>query len=255
MVVLLSGLENVIYLTNLNILLLGQLLQVNIRYAILSLILKILCGIIILIILMLFLALLFRTIIFIKGKFSDEKNIVESNTSLLLNLINIVASYDFKLSELYLRIRLFRFCIYKHILKRDDKERAAGKPSKSKKKKTEKKFTISMFSVREWIGLGREVVIRFFRIFQKRNFTGKLRIGLGDPASTGVFMGVYYSLKSLIRDFEDIFVSPNFFQKEIKGEIALAGSIRLIKLIPMVIFTYRKILSRKKKLKAGVEHD
>ena len=251
MVVLLSGLENVIYLTNLNILLLGQLLQINIRYATLFLILKILCGIVILITVMLFFTLLFRTVLLVRGKFSDGKNIVESNISFYGNLLNVDASYDLKLSEIYLRIRLFRFCIYKRLLERSGKERATEKPPKSKKDKDKKYFGLSLFSFQEWIGLGREVVIRFFRIFQKKSFTGKLRIGLGDPASTGVFMGAYYSLKSLIRDFEDIFISPNFFQKEIKGEIALAGSIRLIKLIPMVIFTYRKILSRKKKLKAG----
>lgn len=251
MVVLLSGLENVIYLTNLNILLLGQLLQINIRYATLFLILKILCGIVILITVMLFFTLLFRTVLLVRGKFSDGKSIVESNISFYGNLLNVDASYDLKLSEIYLRIRLFRFCIYKRLLERSGKERSTEKPPKSKKDKGKKNFGLPLFSFQEWIGLGREVVIRFFRIFQKRSFTGKLRIGLGDPASTGVFMGAYYSLKSLIRDFEDIFISPNFFQKEIKGEIALAGSIRLIKLIPMVIFTYRKILSRKKKLKAG----
>ncbi|MCK4296095.1 MAG: DUF2953 domain-containing protein [Candidatus Marinimicrobia bacterium] len=251
MVVLLSGLENVIYLTNLNILLLGQLLQINIRYATLFLILKILCGIVILITVMLFFTLLFRTVLLVRGKFSDGKSIVESNISFYGNLLNVDASYDLKLSEIYLRIRLFRFCIYKRLLERSGKERSTEKPQKSKKDEGKKNFGLSLFSFQEWIGLGREVVIRFFRIFQKRSFTGKLRIGLGDPASTGVFMGAYYSLKSLIRDFEDIFISPNFFQKEIKGEIALAGSIRLIKLIPMVIFTYRKILSRKKKLKAG----
>jgi len=116
---------------------------------------------------MLFFALLFRTIIFIRGKFSDEKNIVESNTSLLLNSVNVVASYDFMLSELYLKIELFHFCIYKHLLKRDGKVKAAEKPSKRKKEKGNKKFTISMFSVREWIRLGREATARFFRIFQK----------------------------------------------------------------------------------------
>lgn len=250
MVVLLSGLENVIYLTNLNILLLGQLLQINIRYATLFLILKILCVIVILITVMLFFTLLFRTVLLVRGKFSDGKNIVESNISFYGNLLNVDASYDLKLSEIYLRIRLFRFCIYKRLLERSGKERSTEKPPKSKKDKDKKYFGLSLFSFQEWIGLGREVIIRFFRIFQKKSFTGKLRIGLGNPASTGVFMGAYYSLKSLIRDFEDIFISPNFFQKEIKGEIALAGSIRLIKLIPMVIFTYRKILSRKKKLKA-----
>jgi len=250
LVVLLSGLENVIYLTNLNILLLGQLLQINIRYATLFLILKILCGIVILIILMLFPALFFRAIIFIRGKFSDGKNIVESNTSLLLNSVNVIASYDFMLSELYLRIILFRFCIYKHLLKREGKVKTAEKPSKSKKEKSKKKFAISMFSVREWIGLGREVTQRFFKIFQKDKFAGKLKIGLGNPASTGFFIGAYYLLKSMIPDFKDVSISPNFIQKEVKGEISLAGSIRLIKLIPMVIFVYRKILSGKKRLKA-----
>ena len=251
MVVLLSGLENVIYLTNLNILLLGQLLQINIRYATLFLILKILCVIVILITVMLFFTLLFRTVLLVRGKFSDGKSIIESNISFYGNLLNVDASYDLKLSEIYLGIRLFRFCIYKRLLERSGKGRATEKPTKSKKDEGKKNFGLSLFSFQEWIGIGREVVLRFFRIFQKKSFTGKLRIGLGDPASTGVFMGAYYSLKSLIRDFEDIFISPNFFQKEIKGEIALAGSIRLIKLIPMVIFTYRKILSRKKKLKAG----
>jgi len=239
-----------IYLTNFNILLLGQLLQINIRYATLFIILKILCEIVILIILMLFLALLFRTIIFIRGKFSDGKNIIESNTSLFLNSVNVIASYDFMLSELYLKIGLFRFCIYKHLLKRDGKVKADETPLKRKKEKGKKKLTISMFSVREWIGLGQEAIPRFFRIFQKDKFTGKLRIGLGNPALTGFFMGAYYLLKSLISDFKDVSISPNFIQKEVKGEISLAGSIRLIKLIPMVIFAYRKILSGKKRLKA-----
>jgi len=251
LIALLSELDEMTYLSNIGISPLGQYLQVNARCANLSFVLKFLCGIVILITVMLFFILLFRTVLLVRGKFSDGKNIVESNISFYGNLLNVDASYDLKLSEIYLRVRLFRFCIYKRLLERSGKERSTEKPPKSKKDKSKKNFGLSLFSFQEWIGLGREVVIRFFRIFQKKSFTGKLRIGLGDPASTGVFMGAYYSLKSLIRDFEDIFISPNFFQKEIKGEIALAGSIRLIKLIPMVIFTYRKILSRKKKLKAG----
>jgi len=55
----------------------------------------------------------------------------------------------------------------------------------------------------------------------------------------------------LIPDIKDVSISPSFFRKEIKGEISLDGSIRLIKSIPMVIFVYRKILSGKKRLKGG----
>lgn len=119
--------------------------------------------------------------------------------------------------------------------KKTEKKKSA-KPPKAEKPKTKKR---SEHTTGDWIGFGKTIIVRFFKIPKIERFRADLTIGLGNPAGTGLLMGAYYAIKTTLNIFWSVQIMPDFVNRKINGEIEFCGSIRLIKTIPLIILTLR----------------
>jgi hypothetical protein len=120
----------------------------------------------------------------------------------------------------------------------------APKSAKSKAPQKEARH-----SVTEWIEFGKLWLERFARIPRLEKFTADLVVGLGNPASTGMMMGAYYILKSSLSFFRAVHITPDFIGRKINGDLEFSGSIRLIKTIPLIIFTLRYLRKKQNRRK------
>ncbi|MFH1213818.1 MAG: hypothetical protein V1681_07000 [Candidatus Neomarinimicrobiota bacterium] len=119
------------------------------------------------------------------------------------------------------------------------KPTAKPKPAKKSKRKPVRR------SSAQWLGFGREIVSRFFQLPRIEKFSADLVVGLDNPASTGLMMGAYYATTKTLDVFRSVRIAPDFINKKFIGEIEFWGSIRLIKTIPLVIFTLRFLWNKK----------
>lgn len=121
------------------------------------------------------------------------------------------------------------------IVKKPAKPKSAEKP----------KVRPAKHSTAEWIGFGKILLERFFKIPKIERFHANLVVGLGNPAATGLLMGAYYTLRQIPAVFQSVQIAPDFINKKITGEIEFCGSIRLIKTIPLLILTLRFLWHKK----------
>jgi hypothetical protein len=111
-----------------------------------------------------------------------------------------------------------------------------AEPPKTEKPKTKKQ---SKHTTGDWVGFGKTIIVRIFKIPKIERFRADLTIGLGNPAYTGFAIGAYYALKPTLKALRSVKIEPDFIKKKINGEIEFCGSIRLIKTIPLIILTLR----------------
>lgn len=112
-------------------------------------------------------------------------------------------------------------------------KKSLGKVGKKKK---------SLFSIQEWIALGKEVLRRLFRVLHYEQFSADLIVGLGNPASTGLFIGTYCSIRNLFSALDHIDIKPTFVENTVRGEAELTGSVRLIQIFSIIFFVLKKLL-------------
>jgi len=116
------------------------------------------------------------------------------------------------------------------------------KPEVSQKTRTSR-FKLSVF---DWIEFGKTLAMRFFKLVQVEKLKANLTVGLGNPATTGLLMGAYFTLRETVKDFRSVQIIPDFVNQKITGEVEFRASIRLIKTIPILIFTMQFLSKRKK---------
>ena len=183
---------------------------------------------------LLFLIILFKTFFSIFGNFHDEKGNVEVKISILFKVIQLSVFYN-------LKVIIFRLYFGKYFLsfKKPAKKikQTKTKPKKPKKLK-KKKFHLTF---KDSIYLGKKYIPRLFKLIGKEECYVDLKIGLKNPAYTGMMMGAYYSIKNLTPGINNFTLKPNFQKKGVGGQIKISGSIRLIKLIIICILIFIEI--------------
>jgi len=135
--------------------------------------------------------------------------------------------------------------LYFTVWRKGTKPTAEKKPTQLKRPQKTKAKGVKHTSV-EWVAFGKTVIRRFFDIPHIERFNADLTIGLGNPATTGLLMGAYFNLRQTLTVLQSIRVTPDFINKKITGEIEFCGSIRLINIIPLIIFILRFLWSKKK---------
>ena len=198
--------------------------------------------------------LLFRTHFEINGDFIPSKKLIRARTSIFGKSVQADVVLDILMKKSFFRISFLKFKILQKPIERKTEKKIEKTATKIKKTKSKKGKTLSLFSVKEWIYLGREALRRFFKILRAEETEGDMTVGLGNPALTGIFLGSYYSLASIIPAIRHITITPNFVERVTEGKVLLSGSMRLVQIIPIVIFIFWKILKRKRQIKLEAKH-
>jgi len=154
---------------------------------------------------------------------------------LQLGLEKLPAEPDFRFS-----LALFEHRFLRIKIRRKQKDSAEKEPKPKKERSTE-------LSAREWMQPGREVLKRWFGIIHLDRLAADLTLGFRNPAVTGIFMGVYYGLKTMFSALRDVDIQPYFVQARLRGSAELRGSIQLLQSIPCLIFSYRQYRQVKRK--------
>ncbi len=129
--------------------------------------------------------------------------------------------------------------------------------SKRKEKKTTQKDNTnnfkSIFGIIKTPGLLKLWTIAIFKslkkiltLFKFKEFHTNLHIGLGNPAQTGMFFGIWYPLKKQLDNFRiknteiKINLSPDFTKDKIYGKATIKGKTYIFKMfIPIFVFIWQ----------------
>lgn len=115
--------------------------------------------------------------------------------------------------------------------KKPEEQSAAKKESFFKKSKErvkslkETKTALDQLPWREWLELGRNILIRFLKHVLPRKLKGSITFGLSDPADTGYITGIAAMFYSKYGDHFSLY--PDFEKKVFDAECAGRGRIRL----------------------------
>ncbi len=205
--------------------------------------LKLLITVLLAVIILLFLIFITRTIFIICLAIKPDKKKFFTQIMFFSGIVGIIIGFEKNALEIFLIIANNKICILRKIPSKKKKPDATSKPEDQKEKPKEKtRKRPSLFTVREWISLGKEIVWRFFKIPKNIKITADLEIGLENPAATGYLMSAYYSLHELLPFLQKIRIEPSFVEKKFLGTIDLSGSIRLIHVVRIVIFISGKMI-------------
>ncbi len=194
----------------------------------------------------LLLLILLRSFFSVKGLFTSNCKKIELLILFFNKRVGIKIKTKFKNVVFYLKFFNLKLKIftYNFTKKVTDSNKAKVK-TKSKKDKNKKKLNIMIkfkqLSFKEQVSLIKTIFIKFLNLWRKEKITGQLKIGLANPAKTGIFYGVYCSLRKMFIKNDNFSITPDFINKKIEGEFYLGGSIRLIKILSIVIYSYKKL--------------
>ncbi|MDD5765209.1 MAG: hypothetical protein PHW79_02985 [Candidatus Marinimicrobia bacterium] len=205
--------------------------------------LKLLATVLLTVIFLLFLVFITRTIFTVRLAMNPDKKKILTRVMFFNGIIGVMVGFESSVLEIFLIIANSKIHILRKIPSKKEKPTAALKSEKQEVKPKEKtKKKPPLFTVREWISLGKEVVRRFFKIPKNIKITADLEVGLENPATTGYLMSAYYSLYELFPFMQKIRIEPSFVEKKFLGTIDLSGSIRLIHVVRIVIFISGKMI-------------
>ena len=200
---------------------------------------KLLATVLLAVIFLLFLIFLTRTVFTVRLAMTPEKKKFFTRIMFFGGIIGVMVGFEAEMLEIFLVVANRSVRILRKYPSKKEKPVTARQPEKPKEKPKKKP---PLFTVREWISLGKEVVRRFLKIPEDMKIAADLEIGLDNPAATGYLMGAYYSLNELLPFAQKIRVDPSFIQKKFLGTIDITGSIRLIRVVGIVIFISGKLI-------------
>lgn len=123
--------------------------------------------------------------------------------------------------------------------KKSEEQSAAKKESFFKKSKErvkslkETKAALDQFPWREWLELGRDILVRFLKHVLPRKLEGSITFGLSDPAHTGYITGVAAMFYSKYGDHFSLY--PDFEKTVFDAECEGRGRIRMGYMLVLVI--------------------
>jgi len=201
-------------------------------------VLKIICWLLFLPILFVIIVFLTRSYFSLQAALSERKTEWSARVGHFSGLLAIRAVWDESGDRHRLRIYISGMKIF-------DRPIGAGEKKAAEKKKPRKAGKRpGLSTLRAWISLGKEVLRRLLGIVRIEKLKADLRVGTGNPAYTGILMGAVAGLRYSFPILRDISIQPVFLNKEFTGNIAFDGSIRLIHIVPVLIFGYRQYIRK-----------
>ncbi len=190
------------------------------------------------------LLLVCQTHIAVQGNLRSQANTLSATVTFLGRILGVTVTTDLKMMTVRLVLISWGFRIYHGKLGSAAKSTTKPKPKPKPKPKTSKEEQPKL-SFKEWLDLGKVLIRKVVKFVHFDKLRAYLTIGLGDPFKTGMLMGTFYALKGSTGIWEDCLIEPNFMRKMIEGEVELAASLRLARLIPLGLFIFSKLKRRK----------
>ncbi|RKY62219.1 MAG: hypothetical protein DRP96_00810 [Candidatus Neomarinimicrobiota bacterium] len=127
------------------------------------------------------------------------------------------------------------------------------KPKKKRHKREEKieKKSGTRLGAVDWIKIGKNIFPRLLRPIRFKRFEADLRVGFGNPATTGLFYSGYSIFKYSLHKLKNVTIMADFGKKGVFGKIDIDGFIYLIQYIPTLIFTYKLYCQHMRVKKGG----
>jgi len=167
-------------------------------------------------------------------RLADDKKTGTARVQLAGKLIGVLVTVDWPEIDVKGGIGGLYFAVWSRQSSPKTDKKKPAKPPKPEEPKTKKR---SKHTTGDWVGFGKTMIVRFFKIPKIERFRADLVIGLGNPADTGLLMGAYYAIKTTLNVFRSVQITPDFVNNKINGEIEFCSSIRLVKTIPLIILT------------------
>lgn len=186
------------------------------------------------------LLLVCQTHIALQGNLRSQANTLSATVTFLGRILGVATTTDLKMITVRLVLISWGFRIYHGKLGSAAKSTTKPKPKPKTSKEKQPKL-----SFKEWLDLGKVLIRKVVKFVHFDKLRAHLTIGLGDPFKTGMLMGTFYALKGSTGIWEDCLIEPNFMRKMIEGEVELAASLRLARLIPLGLFIFSKLKRRK----------
>jgi len=210
------------------------------------LILHILLGIFLFILALLAALLIFKTWFELRAQLDEPTKSLSAEILVCGRTIAIFAKSDLKTLTLMVGIIGRYLPVYHKIFGVPAPPRVKkATPAPQKKDKVKKKAQKRPLKV--WIDLGQEVLRRLIRIPRFEKLAADLVIGLENPMTTGLVFGAYMALSAMTPLMHEIYIRPDFMKKRISGKIEFSGSIRLFRLLPIVILSGWTLLRTSRK--------
>jgi len=215
--------------------------------------LKLIMTMLLAMIFLLFLIFITQTVFVIRLTMIPDKKKVFTRVMFFGGIVGVMVQFEADVLKIFLVVANSKICILRKFPSKKKKV-AKSKPKKPEKSKEKS----PLFTVHEWISIGKAVVLRFLKIPKEVNIAADLEIGLDNPAATGYLMGAYYSLHEWLQFGQKIRIEPSFVEKKFLGTIDLIGSIRLIHVVRIVIFIAGKLIvqifKKRRKRHVGRNH-
>jgi len=207
-------------------------------------VLKIFLILLFILFLLLFAILIPKTWLSIFGDFSEQTKTGRLKVQLAGKLISVTTTVEWPEVNFRIGILGLHFKVgQKKAPARAKEKLPEPKPEIPKKPRTRR----YKFSIFDWIEFGKALTLRFFKLVHIETLSANLTVGLGNPATTGLLMGAYYTIRETVKDFQSVHIIPDFVAKKFTGEVEFRASIRLIKTIPILIFIMNFLRKRKNK--------
>ncbi len=126
--------------------------------------------------------------------------------------------------------------------KSEGKKKNLGKKRREKKRFSFDKLSSIMDFVRDsgnrtLIRKIRGEAVKVFRHLSPRKIQGYLRVGTGDPCTTGLLIGGMSLLPVVYQ--EDFSISPDFEEKVLEGSLRMTGRVQVLFLLRLLLRLYR----------------
>gem|GEM_PF-544244 len=196
-----------------------------------------------LILLLIFLILVCRTRIALRGEFTAEHGQLSGELALLNGLVTALVTTD--LHQLQVKIILLGLPLPIYKRKIGVASQKAPKPQAKPTKPKPARRPRSMTSL-EWLDLGKGILRRIKRVIRFERIQADLTVGLATPDQTGLLLGAYYFLSGAFNWGRSCQLRPDFQQKRLEGWIEAALVLHLLQLIPVGLFILKRMQQVKK---------
>ncbi|NAS89577.1 hypothetical protein C4E24_07590 [ANME-1 cluster archaeon AG-394-G21] len=145
---------------------------------------------------------------------------------------------DVSTSKREFRLRLLGVTILKKDLKKTD----SAKKEKKKKKPTDWKKLV--WHANELYDAGKELVAALTKNTSVKQLRGKVKLGLSDPAHTGMLVGFLYAgsgIAKAVLPESELEIEPSFDKQRMDADIETVLRLPLFKVVIPLIWFFRRI--------------